>query len=257
MTLPIRQRGFSLVELSIVILIMGLLLGGLMMPLSTQRENARVRDGVEQLETIREAIEGYALVNGALPCPATPASAGVAATAGSGCSRQHGFVPATTLDLHGQRNADNLLLDPWGSPVRYSVTNSDSNTDGSWDFVTPGEMRAVTMPALQPDLVICSSAAGSSPTACAGAPETLASAAPFVIYSLGKDWASFGSADQQENVGANLGGGASGASYRVAADVVFVSRGASKLSGNEYDDLVLWVSPNTLYGGLVEAGHLP
>jgi len=37
------QGGFSLVELSIVILIMGLLLGGLMMPLSVQRENARLR----------------------------------------------------------------------------------------------------------------------------------------------------------------------------------------------------------------------
>ena len=257
MSTKFGQKGFSLVELSIVILIMGLLLGGLMMPLSTQRENARVRDGVEQFEMIREVIEGYALVNGALPCPATPASAGAAAVAGGGCSRQHGFVPATTLDMHGQRNTDNLLLDPWGSPIRYSVTNSDSNTDGSWDFVTPGELRIVTMPALQPDLVICSTAAGSSPTACAGAAQTLASAAPFVVYSLGKDWASFTSTDQQENVGANLGGGASGTSYRVAADVVFVSRGASGLSGSEYDDLVLWVSPNTLYGGLVEAGHLP
>ena len=38
------ERGFSLVELSIVILIMGILLAGLMMPLSAQRENARIRE---------------------------------------------------------------------------------------------------------------------------------------------------------------------------------------------------------------------
>ena len=49
------QEGFSLVELSIVILIMGLLLAGLMMPLSAQRENARIRDGKEQLETVMSA----------------------------------------------------------------------------------------------------------------------------------------------------------------------------------------------------------
>lgn len=251
------QKGFSLVELSIVILIMGLLLGGLMMPLSVQRENARLNDGADQLATIRTAIEGYALVNGNLPCPATPASNGVAAPAGGGCNTQHGFVPSTTLDLNGQRNADNLLLDPWGSPIRYSVSGTDSNGDGTWDFVTPGEMRLVTMPSLQPDLVVCSTAAGSTPVACAGSNQTLSSSAPVVIYSLGKDWSSFASADQQENVGGTLGGGVSGTSYRVASDVVFVSRGASQLAGSEFDDLVVWLSPNTLFGRLVDAGHLP
>jgi len=257
MTSNQRQNGFSLVELSIVILIMGLLLGGLMMPLSMQRENARLAEGNDQLQSVRAAIEGFALVNGFLPCPATPASNGVAATAGGGCSEQHGFVPATTLDLNGQRNADNLLLDPWGSPLRYSVSATDTNGDGSWDFVSAGEMRVVTMPALQPDLVVCSTAAGSSGTACAGANQTLSAQAPAVIYSLGKDWPSFSSADQVENVGANLGGGASGTTYRVASDVVFVSRGASGLAGAEFDDLVVWLPPNTLFGRLVDAGHLP
>ena len=104
------QQGFSLVELSIVILVMGLLLGGLLMPLSVQRENARLKEGRDQLLSIQNSIEGFALVNGFLPCPATPASDGLAAPAGSACAVQHGFVPATTLDLNGQRNGDNLLL---------------------------------------------------------------------------------------------------------------------------------------------------
>lgn len=47
-----RQLGFSMVELAVVILIMGLLLGGLVMPLATQRDNARLREGQEQLESI-------------------------------------------------------------------------------------------------------------------------------------------------------------------------------------------------------------
>lgn len=252
-----RQKGFSLVELAIVILVMGLLLGGLMMPLSVQRENARIRDGMEQLQTIQDAIEGFAIVNGYLPCPATPASDGYADPAGAGCSVQHGFVPATTLDLNGHRNADNLLLDPWGSPFRYSVSASDANTDGSWDFVTAGELSAVTIALLQPELTVCSTASGSTATACASNNVTLTQQAPAIVYSLGQDWSAFSSADQVENVGANLGGGASGTSYRVAADEVFVVRGKSELGGSEFDDLLLWIAPNRLYGRLVEAGHLP
>jgi len=251
------QRGFSLVELAIVLLIMGLVIGGLAMPLATQRENARVRDAQEQLHSVQAAISGFALVNGHLPCPATPASDGYAALSGTDCNVQHGFVPATTLNVDGKRNDDNLLLDPWGSPLRYSVTASDANSDGRWDFTTPGEMRAVTMPVLQPDLVVCATSAGASSSACSGTGVTLSDQSPAVLYSLGKVWASFASADQQENVGATLGGGASGQSYPVAANEVFVSRTRSDSSGSEFDDLVVWVSAHSLYSELVDAGHLP
>ena len=252
-----HQRGFSLVELAIVLLIMGLVIGGLAMPMATQRENARVRDVQEQLQSVQAAISGFALVNGHLPCPATPASDGYAAVSGTDCSVQHGFVPATTLNIDGKRNDDNLLLDPWGSPLRYSVTASDANADGRWDFTTPGEMRAVTMPLLQPDLVICATSAGASATACNGSDVTLSDQSPAVLYSLGKDWASFSSADQQENVGAMLGGGATGQSYPVAANVVFVNRTRADSSGSEFDDLLVWMSAHSLYSQLVDAGHLP
>ncbi len=257
MSLPRHQRGFSLVELSVVILIMGLLLGGLMAPLSAQRENARLKQAKDQIHAVRSAIEGFALANGHLPCPATPSSSGSASLAPGACAVQHGFVPATTLALNGQRNGDNLLLDPWGSPLRYSVSASDVNGDGTWDFVTAGEMRAVTMLLLQPEIVVCNAAAGSSPTACASAAETVADGATAIVVSLGKDWATFNSPDQVENVGTNLGGGASGTTYRVAADRVFVDRGRSDLSGSEFDDLLLWIPPAQLYGRLVQAGHLP
>lgn len=251
------QSGFSLVELSIVLLIMGLVLGGLAMPLAVQRENSRIKDGQTQLQSIQTAVEGFALVNGFLPCPATPASAGFAAASGGACTTQHGFVPATTLDVGGVRNADNLLLDPWGSPIRYSVTDADVDGNGIWDFTSPGEMQSVTMPVLAPDLVVCSTATGASATACGSANVTLSNQSPLVIYSLGKDWTSFSSADQLENVGDTLGGGASGSSYPVAADAVFVTRGRSEKGGSEFDDLVIWMSANTLYRALVDAGRLP
>ena len=252
-----QEQGFSLVELAIAILIMGLILGGIAMPLSVQRENARLAQAERQLEDVTAALTGFALANGYLPCPATPASNGFAATAGGACSRQHGFVPASTLGVAGARNDDNLLLDSWASPIRYSITAADVDGDGNWDFAVSGEMREVSMPALAPDLVICTTAGGSSPTACSGPASTLSAAAPFLLYSLGKDWATSAGADQEENVGALVSGGPSGQQYRVAQDVVFVSRQRSAQPGNEYDDLVHWLPAANLYHALVDAGHLP
>ena len=252
-----KQSGFTLVELAIVILIMGLIIGGLAMPLSVQLENGRVKETRELLADTESAVHGYALVNGHLPCPATPASNGLADVSGGGCTVQHGFVPASTLGIAGPRNADNLLLDAWANPLRYSVTASDTDADGDWDFVVPGEMRDVTMPLLVPTLVICATATGSTAVACADASVTLTDGAPLLLFSMGKDWGNFGGADQQENVGANLGGGPSGTSYPVPSDRVSVHRRRSEEPGNGYDDLLLWSSSATLFQRLVASGQLP
>ena len=251
------QAGFSLLELAIVLMIVGLLLGGLIMPLSARMDQQKIDTSRQQLEQVRQALVGYALARDALPCPATPASSGQAAATATGCTRQHGFVPAVTLGLPGTRNDDGLLLDAWGSPIRYSVTNSDANGNGNWDFVRPGEMRTVTMANLAPSLDVCTTTTGSSATACASNATTLMSTAPAVLVSLGKDWASASSADQLENLGATVGGGPSGRNYSVASDEVFVSRTLGAVPGNEFDDVVTWISPATLYGELVAAGRLP
>ncbi|MCB1596412.1 MAG: hypothetical protein KDI87_01755 [Gammaproteobacteria bacterium] len=245
-----------MLELSIVLLIVGLLLGGLIMPLSARMDQQRIDTTRKQLEDIREALIGYALAHDALPCPATPASNGQASATANGCTRQHGFVPAATLGLPGSRNADQLLLDAWGDPIRYSVSNSDADSDGNWDFVRPGEMRNVTLANLAPSLDVCSTAAGSSATACASG-AIITATAPAVLLSLGKDFATPGSADEQENVGATLGGGPSGRSYPVASDEVFVSHTMSTATGSSFDDLVTWIAPGTLYGQMVSAGRLP
>jgi len=71
-------RGFTLVELAMVLFIVSLLLGGLLVPLATQIEARQRSDAEEQLERIREALIGFAIINGRFPCHTTttdPASA--------------------------------------------------------------------------------------------------------------------------------------------------------------------------------------
>lgn len=237
-----NTSGFTLVEMAIVMVIVGLMLGGLMLSLSQTTENTRRGDVHAQLAEVNEALYGYAQANGRLPCPATPASNGAELPAGGGvCSRQHGFVPSATLGLKGTVNADGLLLDPWNNPLRYSVTTANASA-----FTTTNRMQTTTMAALTPDLRICREAA------CAN---LISSTIPVVILSLGKNWAVFASTDEVANAGeTTVGGGPSGAVYRIANNRDFVS--ASYNEAN-FDDLITWISPNILYTRMIAAGKLP
>ena len=57
----IPQRGCTLIELAIVLVIMTILIGGLAMPLSAQIQARRIAETKKTLEEAREAIIGYAM----------------------------------------------------------------------------------------------------------------------------------------------------------------------------------------------------
>ena len=64
-----RQDGFTLVELAVVIAIVGLILGAFLAPLRAQIDASRIRETERMLGEIRQALIGYAITRGALPCP--------------------------------------------------------------------------------------------------------------------------------------------------------------------------------------------
>lgn len=59
----IRTRGFTLIELAIVLVIITVLIGGLAVPLSAQIQARRIAETKKTLEEAREAIIGYAMTN--------------------------------------------------------------------------------------------------------------------------------------------------------------------------------------------------
>jgi prepilin-type N-terminal cleavage/methylation domain-containing protein len=221
--LPKRLAGFNLIEMAIVLVILGVLLGGLITPFSAQLDASKRRGADNLVNDIHDALLGFAAASGRLPCPATAASNGLSApnTATTACTTNHGFVPARVLGLNGSVDASGRLLDPWLSPIRYSVTSAG----------TGAYTNDITL-TLVPDFRICQQ------SACTG---ILADNVVAVVFSVGEDGTATTSPDQLENTD---------------ADTTFVNRTFSELGGAEFDDHVRWISPATLTYQLVRAGQL-
>ena len=64
------QTGFSLIEIAVVLVIISILLAIVAVPLSTQIDQRRRADTMRQLDLAKDAITGFAISNGRLPCPA-------------------------------------------------------------------------------------------------------------------------------------------------------------------------------------------
>jgi len=254
-----KQYGFTLAEVAIVVLIVGLLLGGLLGTYSTQIELARIAETRKTLETARDALLGFAAANGRLPCPATATSNGVELPAGGNCNvsvgaelQGVGFVPAATLGLTPV-DSQGYLIDAWGGRIRYAVTNDGAN----FTFTTQGQVRAQLIdlnPAtpLTTLLRVCSTSTdmtgtGTDSAACAAGPPTtaLTNSAVAVIFSTGKNGAPGGT-----------GGTGADESKNLDTDRVFISHepAPAGATGGEFDDIVIWLSPSILYNRILSGG---
>ena len=239
-------RGFTLIEMAIVLLIITLLLSALLVPLGTQVEQRKIAETQKSLEEIKEALIGFAIANGRLPCPATATSNGVedpvppsTSTMPKQCTRPFdGFVPAVTLSI-SPTDDQGFAIDGWGRRIRYAVTTIDANAATTIDGI-----KTIGMGAFSPDLHVCASSSGVAASNC-GTSNSLTASAPAVIYSLGANWATGGTGSDEAQ---NLDG-----------DRVFVSHvpSSATAANGEFDDIVVWLSPNILFNRMVAAAKLP
>jgi prepilin-type N-terminal cleavage/methylation domain-containing protein len=262
------NRGFSIIEIAVVMVIISVMITLLAAPLSGQIEQRRTEETQKILDSAREAVVGFTIANGRLPCPATATSAGMEAFAVGGnatngqCAAFTGLLPAVTLSI-SPVDEGGFALDAWGltqNRIRYAVRDLSvaapsgyancTNTVALNQILTSTNgMRTATMSCLAETnltiLTICSLKPDGAPGAASSCSIPLTSKAPFVILSLGKN-APTGGVDIDE-------------AHNVDTDAFFVShpKTAQGSTSGEFDDIVVWGSLNTLFARMVQAGKLP
>ncbi|MDD5612612.1 MAG: prepilin-type N-terminal cleavage/methylation domain-containing protein [Gallionella sp.] len=243
------QTGFTLVEMAIVLAVIGLILGATLTVLTALQEQRNIEDTKSSLEAAKDALLGFAVTNGRLPCPASSTSNGIEDPVGGttsliSCTHPYdGFLPAATLGLP---NVDDhgYLQDAWhiaANRVRYAVTIANTRAATTTDGI-----KTLGMGSFTPNLYVCDTASGITSSSC-GTATTLTSQAVAIIYTLGPN--------------APNGGTGTDEAANLNADPVFVSHTVAYAkdspANGEFDDQLLWLSPYTLFNRMVQAGKLP
>ena len=259
-----NNSGFTLIEIAMVMLIIVLLMAGLLPTITSQIDLQRTTETRKQLDEIKQALMGYALINGRLPCPAkatlnsgVDALAGIEAVTGNTCAcAATGDARADTSAIAcDEPNVIGVLpwatlgikeTDAWERRFTYSVTAGFADSiDGT------AEPLPCTI-AVGVSFQLCPTGTGNLDIK----PDNLSASfvatdIPVVVISHGKNGlgaytkqgaqlALGGNEDEKENSDG-------------AADRVYVSQ--PETSG--FDDLATWITPNILYNRMVTAGKLP
>lgn len=244
-----NKKGFTLIELAVVLLIVGILLAGILTPMATSVEQSRRSTLETQYDDIEDALIGFAIVNGRLPCPDCPLGASAAACSaggnvindgiedqsnggvGDGCAvgvttNVEGNLPWVTLGVEG--------TDPWGNTLSYQVDEAYADVDAE---------AACTPATANVSFSICTTASltiQDTGSTCGTAVTNVASNVPLVVYSQGAQAAT--SCNELENTD---------------GDTTFVDRDYNLTAATYYDDMILWISPFLLDSRMVKAEVLP
>lgn len=212
-----HNLGFTLIELAIVLIIVGLLFSAILTPIFYQQELANVKQARQDIDDAKTAIVGFAMINGRLPCPDNNGDGNEdACTANTFSTISTGNLPWATLGV--KQN------DSWQRRYLYTLNNGFSapfliNSTGNG----AGIIR------------ICTNAA------CTLLLE--ANNVPFVIVSRGSNGGATPAAGSDEDQNVN-------------GDRDFVSKEIAT-AGSTFDDVLGWVSTQFLMGKMVAVGKLP
>jgi len=243
-----NNRGFTLIELAIVLVIIGVLVGSFIGTVGSRIDTTRRAEAISDLDDIKQAILGYAYSSAGpnLPCPDCNITAGcIGGTKNDGledrritgiCYTDTGNVPWATLGLGRS--------DVWNTRYLYWVDTAFANLSPSFDLSSGATGIIQTR---VPD--------GGGGTTL----ENVATNAAMVVLTYGKN--TYGGTTADNSSTPAIPAGNVDEAENADGDSTFISRestlvGAST-AGGEFDDILIWLPEYELKAKMVELGLLP
>jgi prepilin-type N-terminal cleavage/methylation domain-containing protein len=248
----VRARGFSLVELSIVVLVIGIVLTMGIGAWTANLENQAHSATAQRHAAIKEALTGYLRRNSRLPCPdtnfAAPDGVENRATPGdatTACSAAFGMLPYVTLGL-----ARDAARDGWGHFFSYHVSNANitAASSGNWSANTDWTRTAWFRPG-NAGLITVNDRSGATVTPIATGVVTIVVSHGrngLGAYTVGGTRNTLPSAGTDEE--ANTNGGTTYFRRELTTD--------DAATGGPFDDHLLFLSANDLLEPLFRDGTL-
>lgn len=109
-------KGFTLIEMAVVFTIVAFLVGGLLIPLTTQIDVTKIQSTEKTLAQVKEALINYAVANNRLPCPASDENTGLEYPTLCDDTSNEGFLPWANLGIG--------RYDAWGQTFQYHVDSA-------------------------------------------------------------------------------------------------------------------------------------
>ncbi len=285
------KRGFTLIELAIALAIVGLLLGGVSVPLSKRLAEQQYEETQANIDKAMEAIVGFAMLNGRLPCPDISTSTtdnrdgfeNQGASGGTTCAlgantgtinftnssdvngASWGDLPWQTLGLAPPANAD-----AWNNRLRYAVvTNLATIDSGDANSFNEGVLAVTAMLQIRCGNPATTTAATAAPGCLSSNAYAVTDNAAFLVYSVGANrWGStsiqnlatgrpFTAAQITLTPDQAANAPESEATLALRRQFVYRERTESSSSSGEFDDFLSYMSSTKLASLLLNAGKWP
>ncbi|MCE1184273.1 MAG: type II secretion system GspH family protein [Rhodocyclales bacterium] len=237
---PHRARGFTLVEMAMVLLILSLLASGLVSGLSSHMARRQEQATDAALEETRDALLGFLVRKGYFPCPARSGMDGTEDRNGSSgtCTRSRGLLPWATLGVSG--------LDGWDRRIHYAVHSSFSTSlSASWTALNGTASGTLSIQTRNPD----------------GSEQSLTSTdGKAVVLFLSHGPNGLGATDARGSTLPMPPNGSDEEQNALSTSTRIYSRSLSlnpDTPGGAFDDRVSWISPNLIALRLIQAGKEP